>query len=669
MLDASLFLVFLTLALVAFVALRFGPRLRRLLRRWGAGAAVPVAGAAVPGLRPTDQPLLGQLRFLLDRLPYPAWTRDAHLRLTWCNLAYAQALERLPAEIINEQLELAARALGDDGRELARRTQETRIPQTQSTHLVFAGKRRFMEFTETPMTGADGFVGHAIDHTAVEDIQNELERYIGAQQETLEYLASAIAIYGTDRRLHFYNAAFVRLWQLDEEWLSTEPLLVEVLDRLRDGRRLPEHADFPAFRRKQDDLFRTLLEPQEEMLHLPDDRTVKTIVIPHPLGGLMFFYEDVTDRIALERNFRTLDAVQRETLDNLYEGVIVFGSDGRVRLFNPALARLWGLKPERLSTLDYHAADFLEDIRPVLLRQTDPAVWARLKPRLLGILQQRQIRSGRLRRQDGKALDAALIPLPDGATLVTFVDVTDRRNMEKALRQRNSALAKADRVKSEFLAHVSYELRTPLTSIIGFVEGMTGGHFGAVTEAQKEYLGFILKSAQQLRMLIDDLINLASMEAGYLVLHPTDVDIKSVLTAQAGYFEDHLRDKKMRLGINCPPSVGKVRLDEQCLKQILANLLSNAIKYTPEGGRISIIARRDQKELRIAISDTGIGIAKADQKRVFRKFERARGSARVSGTGLGLAMVKQYVELHNGKVQLDSKPGEGTTVTCTFPVG
>ena len=171
-----------------------------------------------------------------------------------------------------------------------------------------------------------------------------------------------------------------------------------------------------------------------------------------------------------------------------------------------------------------------------------------------------------------------------------------------------------------------------------------------------------------MRLLIDDLINLASMEAGYLVLHPTDVDIKSALAAQASFFEDQLREKKMRLGINCPPSVGRVQLDDHCVKQVLSNLLSNAIKYTPAGGRIAMLARREDGWLRVAVSDTGIGIPKADQKRVFRKFERARGSSRVSGTGLGLAIVKQYVELHGGKVQLESRVGEGTTVTCWFPL-
>ena len=348
--------------------------------------------------------------------------------------------------------------------------------------------------------------------------------------------------------------------------------------------------------------------------------------------------------------------------------MIVFGSEGRVKLSNPALLRLWNLRPERLTGGELHAADLLDDIRQQLAGNLDAVAWGRLKGRILGRLNERRMRSGRLKRTDKKVLDYTLLPLPDGANLVTFVDVTDRINMERALTLRNQALAKADRIKSEFLAHISYELRTPLTSIIGFVEGLSGGHFGSISEAQREYLGFILRSASQLRLLIDDLINLASMEAGYLVLHPTEVDIKAALTAQASFFEEQLREKKMRLGINCPPGVGRVLLDEHCVKQVLSNLLSNAIKYTPAGGRIAMLARREEDWLRLAVSDTGIGIPKADQKRVFRKFERARGSARVSGTGLGLAMVKQYVELHGGRVQLESREGEGTTVTCWFPL-
>lgn len=658
--QPTFFLILLGLAFILFVSFQFG---RGLWRIWRAGKR---NGEII--LKPSDQRLLGQLRFLLDKIPFPVWVRDEHLRIVYCNIAYGQALDKVPSEVVANQIELAEGALGDDGRSLIHHVQSVGLPQANTTHTVFAGKRRLVEFTEAPVTGASGFAGFAIDHTAAEDLQNELERYVSAQQETLEYLATAIAIYGTDKRLQFYNAAFVKLWKLDEEWLSTEPAFTDVLEMLRDRRRLPEYADFPAFRKKQEDLFRTLIEPREEMLHLPDERTVKTIMIPHPLGGLMFFYEDVTDRIALERSFKTLDAVQRATLDNLYEAVIVFGSEGRVKLSNPALARMWNLRPERLTAGELHIGDLLEDMRPRLAGQVDDAAWERLKHRILGRLNERRIRSGRLRRPDKRIVDYTLLPLPDGATLVTFVDITDRRNVEHALTERNRALAKADRIKSEFLAHISYELRTPLTSIIGFVEGLSGGHFGTISEPQKEYLGFIMRSASQLRLLIDDLINLASMEAGYLVLHPSEVEIKSALTAQASFFEEHLREKKMRLGINCPPSVGRVKLDEHCLKQVLSNLLSNAIKYTPAGGRIAMLARRENGWLRIAVSDTGIGIPKGDQKRVFRKFERARGSARVSGTGLGLAMVKQYVELHGGRVQLESKLGEGTTVTCWFPL-
>src|SRR6185312_3652721 len=177
------------------------------------------------------------------------------------------------------------------------------VPQSESHHIVIAGSRRLMEFTEAPLDGSGELVGFAQDFTDLENIQ------------------VAIAIYGPDTKLTFFNTAFAGLWRLEEDWLVTEPTLDEVLERLRERRRIPEHADFRALKRQQLAMFTSLIEPQEELLHLPDERTLRLVISPHPFGGLTFVYEEVTDKLALERSYNTLIEVQRETLDNLYEAI------------------------------------------------------------------------------------------------------------------------------------------------------------------------------------------------------------------------------------------------------------------------------------------------------------------------------------------------------------
>ncbi len=223
------------------------------------------------------------------------------------------------------------------------------------------GSRRLLRLVEAA-SRAGGTIGYALDRTEIETAESELARHINAHGEVLESIHAAVAIYGADKRLKFFNSAFARLWALEEDWLAGGPSLDELLERLRDRRRLPEQADARAFKRQQIELFTSLIEPESELLHLPDGRTLSMSVSPHPLGGLIFVYEDVTDRLALERSYNTLIEVQRETLDNLFEAIAVFGSDGRLKLHNPAYRRIWGLSEGDLYG-EPHVSDIVEKIR------------------------------------------------------------------------------------------------------------------------------------------------------------------------------------------------------------------------------------------------------------------------------------------------------------------
>ena len=211
-----------------------------------------------------------RLRGVLDLLPLPVWRRSADLALIYCNRAYAAAVDAAPQKALAERREIGAGVVGEGGRALASRARGTMMPQSESHHIVVAGSRRLMEFTEAPLDGSNEIVGFAQDFTDLENIQAELARHIAAHADVLENVAVAIAIYGPDTKLTFFNTAFASLWRLEEDWLVTEPTLDEVLERLRERRRIPEHADFRAFKRQQLAMFTSLIEPQEELLHLPD---------------------------------------------------------------------------------------------------------------------------------------------------------------------------------------------------------------------------------------------------------------------------------------------------------------------------------------------------------------------------------------------------------------
>ena len=605
-----------------------------------------------------------RLAALLDGLDMPVWLRDTKQSLLWCNDAYASAVGTTResavaddgAELISgpgaaEIRDMARQALAENGRKMLQR------------HAVLNGERRLMEVVELPSADDAGTVGWARDITEFESAKAELKRHIDAHAQVLESLSEAISIYAPDKRLIFFNSEFVKLFRLDEQWLASEPLISEVVEAQREQRRLPEQADWRAYKDQLADLFTSVTDACEDLLHLPDGATLRQVITPHPFGGLQFMVVDVTDRLTLERSYSTLTAVQQATLDNLHEAVAVFGADGRLKLSNPGYAELWSLELTEIEG-EPHIQEILDLTRPLMDSGGD---WDEYKATEIARINERFAGSQRIYRLDGKVLDVTFVPLPDGATLITYLDITDSVQVEAALRERAEALEAADQLKSEFIANVSYELRTPLNTMIGFTEILANQYFGPLNDRQQEYVHGILDSSQHLLSLINDILDLATVEAGLMVLEIEPLDVYSVLHSMLNLVNERIRKNQLDVTFDCDTAVGEIDADERRVKQVLYNLLSNAIKFTPAGGRVAVGARREDDGVAIWVSDTGIGIERGEQGRVFEKFAQGENALnRQTGTGLGLSLVKNFVELHGGRVELDSAPDEGTTVTCHF---
>jgi signal transduction histidine kinase len=606
--------------------------------------------------------LAAALRAMFEAVPLPVWRRDRNLVLVDCNAAYAAALDTTREAALAEGRELAPESGRGRALELAR-TAAAGTTRTEPHHVVIGGSRHLIEITETPDHREGGTIGFAIDRTDRENAEAELQRHISAHGGVLENIHAAVAIYGPDKRLKFCNSAFAVLWGIETDWLASGPSLDELLERLRERRRIPEFADFRVFKRQQLEMFTSLIEAQQELLHLPDGRTLSLSISPHPLGGLVFVYEDVTDRLALERSYNTLIEVQRESLDNLFEGIAVIGTDGRLKLHNPAYRKIWGLSEADLAG-EPHLGEIVEKTRSFY---DDGSNWPDLKQRIIARISAGALVRDLLDRTDGSVLQVATVPLPDGNVLLSYQDVTDTQRVERALRERNDALETAGRLKSEFIANVSYELRTPLNAIIGFAEILANEYFGALTPRQLDYSRGILDSSHRLLSLINDILDLATIEAGYMSLETASVDIHDMLEAVMTLTRERARNQSLELALNCSADIGTIEADERRLKQALFNLISNAIKFTPPGGSIRLEAERAGSDLVLSVSDTGVGIPMADQARVFEKFERGDPTLYQTGAGLGLSLVKSLIELHGGTVAIESDPDQGTVVRCHLP--
>ena len=601
------------------------------------------------------------LRVMVDALPTPVWRRGPDFSLAQVNAAYVDAVAGTRDQVLVDQPELT-----DDAAARARQAVESGTPQADRRHVVVAGERRLLEVVEAP-GGDQGVVGYAIDCSAQEELEADLARHIEAHADVLENVAVAVAIYGPDTKLMFHNTAYARLWDMEPEFLDSRPSIDEELEHLRERRRLPEYVDFRAFRDDQKRLFTSLMQPLEDLVHLPDGRTLRKRVAPHPFGGLLFTYEDVTDSLTMERSYNTLIEVQSRTLDNLYEGVALIGADGRLKLCNPAYLRLWQLSQADVDS-EPHIADLVDKTRALFTDNDNN--WDALRERIIARATAREPRRTRLERTDGSVLESAIVPLPDGQVLLSYIDVTDRYRVERMLRERNDALQAADELKTEFIANVSYKLRTPLNTIIGFSEILNGDMFGELNERQAEYSDGILRSSEELLELINDILDLATIEAGYMELDVEHIDIREMLQLVCALHNERARQRQLSLACDAKPDIGTMTGDERRLKQVLFNLVSNAIKFTPAGGTIDVSAERDGADIVFTVADTGIGIPQQEHERVLKMFERGSyPNIRQpgAGVGLGLSLVKSFIELHGGTVELLSKPDLGTTVICRVP--
>ena len=598
-----------------------------------------------------------QLRTFLDAAPFPVWRRSAKKKLSWVNNAYAEAVDlESPLEAVAMAVEL------DSGtKALADRVKESGATQKEKHYIVVNGQRRAFEIIEMPHD--NGFVGMALDVTGKDAAEKELQRHIDAQAQTLNKLATAVSIFGPDKKIQFYNQAYARLWKFDPAWLDTHPAHGEILDRLRENRLLPEQADFKAWKEKILAHYTKVSDQPDEIWHLPDSRHLRVACQSHPMGGLLFLYEDVTDRFRLESSLNTLTKVQRATLDNLSEGVAVFGSDGKLELHNKSFCDIWRLESDKLEEQPHFTA-VVEWCRPLFDNDQE---WRRMAERVTSFSEQRHRLPGRLERRDGSQIDYAILPLPNGATLLTFLDVTDTTRITQALRDRNEALEAADRLKSEFISHVSYQLRTPLTTVKGFSEMLQGEMVGDLNERQHEYSNAILEASNQLLVLMDDILDLARIEAGVMSLELSDVDLFSTLSNSRELALGRADDANITIKLEVDQKIGSIKADERRLSQIIFNLLSNAISFTGASSVVTLGAERSNSDVCIWVSDTGMGIAPEDLPAVFDRFESRGTAGRRRGPGLGLALVRSFVELHSGWVALESTPQVGTKVSFHLP--
>ena len=633
----------------------------------------PVAGRAVMAIRiatgermalarlqdenKTLESAQNQLRSVLEAIPQPVWLRDRAGKLGWVNSAYAQAVDASAPDIaLNRQAEI----LDSDDRATIRKVQASEGRYRGAVTAIFSGQRRKVDVIE--VAGPEGGGGLALDVSELEATRQALERQMDAHVRTLDELPTAVAIYDRRQQLTYFNKAFRTLFALEPKFLATQPTNSEVLDYLRANGRLPEDQDYREWKAALLAQY-AATETSERGWNLPNGRALRVVISPNPQGGVTYLFEDETERFTLATSYDQLKNTQWETLMALSEGVGVFGSDGCLQLSNPAFATLWGINPEVLDGKP-HVDEVGRACRACL-----GDVWRDVAQVACSISDARIEHAFSATTSDGRVLAIATTPLPDRATLVTVTDVTDTVEAEQRLRDHNEALKQAARLRTDFIKSVSFELRSPLTSVVGLAQALAEGVAGPLTPKQLAYAQDLSRASDAVLALTSDILDLASIESGSIDLVREDVDLARAIQEATEGLKDRLGDAKIRLALNIANGITSVKADPQRLRHIVFNLLANAVSFSGPGDTVRLAVRHENAATIIEVSDAGKGPGIADQPRMQQpQIQGQDGLPNVEREhGLRFSLAKALVQLHQGVITVGQDPKGGHVIAVAIP--
>ena len=607
-------------------------------------ATPAVATADEPTITPRAEPEVETARALVASLPEPAYLRGMDGALVSANTAFetlARRLHRNPVALLGELgvgkgTRAERRTLGEAG---AFDVAETALPCGVLGRLQ-----------PVAITNADAGLAHL---TAI-----------------IDALGTPIAIFNARRGLVQANRAYADLWGLDPAWLAPGLDEQAILDRLRTEGLLPAEPDYKAWRARHLDSYRLTGPRESEPWHLPDGRTIQVIAAPAgPSGGVIYVFEDITAQLTLQSQHRSLLDVQRSTINALTEAVAVFGTNGRLTLYNPRLSALWKV-PTNLLEQHPHI-DLLAEAVAGAIPEDGATIWRELKRKIVDLTPSRTDQQGRVARADGKLIDYAVTRLPDGQSMMTFLDVTESAKFQQMLKERNDALETADRLKDAFVQNVSYELRSPLTNIIGFADLLASESAGTLNERQRAYTDYIRASSVTLGVLIDNILDLTNVDAGIAELNPEPQDAADLVEkARAGLAATFIEvdgERAMNLVVDIAPDLPQLVVDGTRIVQVLYNLLSSAARFSQPGGEVRLSVRMRGGRMLFVVEDEGAPMT-PEARAALLDRDTGSLSGRERGAGLGLAIVRTFVNLHGGTVTMESRAPRGSRVTVSLPL-
>ncbi|WP_427969633.1 ATP-binding protein [Altererythrobacter sp.] len=598
---------------------------------------------------------------LIEAAPMPMWFRGPDSKLRLVNRAYVDAVGVDDAEeVVRKQIELIEEIDGLGPAQIAQQAAQQGMAAERIVPATANGERRAYRVSDLPL-GKEGVAGYAIDIEEMEQQAREFRAFREAQRAMLDQLSVGVAQFDAGQKLVFANKPFLRQFDLSFGSISEALPFDRFLSDAREKRRTPEVRDFPAWRSEHLAWFGSH-DTKEEAWPLTDNTHLRIVAQPMPDGGLVLIAEDRTEQLALSATRDTLLRTRTAMLDSLFEALAVFAPDGSLQLWNRSFAGTWGLAEDQLDS--HPSADQL--LKLIASNLARPAKVKAIGDIIRTATLDRKEKGGRIELADGRTLEFAGVPLPDGNGLLTVLDITDSQMAENALRERNIALEEADAVKARFLANMSYEFRTPLTSIGGFAELIQSGAAGPVSDQIKDYTDAILESVSRLTEQVENVLDLSQSEAGLLPLSKERLELLPFVAEVVRLREKPIVDAGISLDLRGNPG-GAIEGDKRQLGRVIGNLVDNAIAATPEGGKILVDVAKGKNGARIVISDNGEGMSADELARAVGGLSELADGKLEKRQGLGIPLARQLIEAHGGTLTMQSEKGAGTTAIIRLP--
>ncbi len=613
-----------------------------------------------------------QLLTILDTIPIYIWKRDKDLRITYCNKRYADAIESTTQKVIEENLSLFDDSSynSDKKAHLEKTALISGRSQKGKEYTVINGNRHLLEVIEYPYNGRNIAFGCAIDITEKEELEKSLKNHKKQTDDTLNHISVPIIIFDENKRVTFANTSFLKMFDIDEKYISNNPHCLDIIEHLRDNGKLLEIENYNDIKDKILEMFTSIISPYHIFLHLPNGNALNVIVSPNYGGGLIVVFEDVSDKIKLERDYNSSIAVQKETLDHLYEGILVFGPDNRLKITNPAINNIWN-KTDYEREIGTHITDFFNSSVYLFKNDDECESWI---SEIISMASNRIESSGTLILSSNKHIDYCYVPLPDGLNLLRFVDSTDKANLKNALLEKTEIMSQIDKLKSSLISNVSYDLKSPLNTIIGFSDILKNQYFGELNNRQLEYCNGIVEAVNRLSEIIDAMISLSSIEAGQITIKYHEINIKNFIDDTIKYFNTHNNIDNIEIINEISDDKLNACIDENSIRQVILQIISKYVKLLNDNNKTIIkissnISESFSDYIEFSIHNINLGLSHEEleytKKMLLNDIDE---KSMTNSMDFGMILANSIIRLHNGKMFIESDEKLGTNIRFCVPM-